>query len=227
MENENHNSSPPDVNIALICLAMVLITFIMGLFFMSTEPHKENNVPVKTVNESTYISRTELPTEPPTTLPIGFYPEDNDYIPAGYYIIIAKDKYDYAADWIVATEYESDEDNGMYSIFQYSSIVKIKDGWYFIMTMCDAYSLDTFNGENNPFEHSGMFRVGIDVPAGTYKIIPTTDKYCAEWAIHEDIDSIDYEKINRSTYDKTAEDIEVTLKDGNILELLYCKLEEN
>lgn len=230
MESENHNSSPSDVNIALICLAMVLVTIVVSSFFMFTEPHKENNEPAKTVSESTYIHRTSPPTEPPTTLPVGFYPEDDNSsyivgsnIPSGYYMLIAKDKYDHTADWVVINENNED----IYSFFQYSTIVRIEDGWDFIMTMCDAYSLDMFDGENNPFEHSGMFRVGIDVPAGTYKIIPTIDKHHAEWAVHEDIDSIDYEKINGSTYEKDVEDIEVTLEEGNILEMRFCILEEN
>lgn len=229
MDNENYNSPPSDVHIALIGLAMVLVTLAVSSFFMFKEPHKESNEPVKTISEVSYVPQTE----PPATMPSGFYPEhvyivgdksapEEYYIPAGYYILVAKDKYDYNADWFVVNE-----NNNIMSAFQYSSIVKLENDWDFNMTMCDAYSLDTFSGENNPFEHSGMFRVGIDVPAGTYKIIPETDRYYAEWTVHEDIDSINYEEINGITYEKTDEDIEVTLEEGNILELRFCILGEN
>lgn len=230
MDNENYNSPLSDAHIVLICVTMVLSAFIVNLFFIFTEPHKESNESVKVISETSYAPETE----PPAILPTGFYPEHvyrvgdksvpaEYYMPAGYYMIIANDNYDHSACWSVVNQ-NSDSINLW---FQYSNIVRLENGWNFNMTMCDAYSLDTFDGENNPFEHPGMFRIGIDVPAGTYRIIPTTDQHYEAWAVHENIESVDYEEINRSTYDKTDEDIEVTLKEGNILELRFCIFGEN
>lgn len=238
MNESDHNFHSSYTNI-IVFSAMVVVAIIMRLA-MFYEPHEENNKPVKTEYESPYITETEPPAESPTIKSAGFYPEsvyvigdksapDEYYMPAGYYIIIAKDKYDYSATWDIVNESKNSDDI-IYSSFQHSNIVKVADGQILNMDICDAYSLDTFDSygiENSPFEHSGMFRVGTDVPAGTYRIVPENDQHYESWAVHENIDTIDYEKIHRNPYDKTAGNIEVTVEDGNILELFYCRLEKN
>lgn len=116
--------------------------------------------------------------------------------------------------------------------FQYSCILELEKGWDFIPMHCDAYSLEYFDIcgiENSPFEHGGMFRVGIDVPAGTYRVVVTDEQnYNTRVLIHNDIDSIEYNlPAERNLLDnESAESIEITLEDGNILDLYGCILEK-
>ncbi len=240
MNEYDHNFHSSYIN--LIIGAMIAVAFIMRIF-ISAEPYEKNNKPESSLSESvsreTYVHRTSPPTEPPTTKPAGFYPDNRDvycvgaeYAPEEYYM--AEDCYILVAN---SDDHEAyfntigtDDENWQemeYCNFQYSCIVKLEKGWDFMPVYCDAYSFEYFDNldmENNPFEHGGMFRVGTDVPAGTYRIISEDDEIPALWTVHKNIDSIDYDKIHYDNHDE--EDSEITLKDGEILEMQYCYLEK-
>ncbi len=254
MNDENYNRPPSDVHIRMIGIAMAGVTGIVSIACMFTEPRRENNKPESSaaeVIESTtkskyvpYTPPTEPPTEPLTTLPAGFYPDNHDvycvgadyapeeyYIPEGVYMLIANSDDSEAYFILLGTEEENWQEVE-YENFQYSCIVKLEKGWDFMPTYCDAYSLDTFDSygiENNPFEHGGMFRVGIDVPAGTYRVVVTDEQDYRHWAvIYNDIDEAvdnDTDKDNLLN-NETTESIEIKLKEGNILMLSGSILEE-
>lgn len=248
MNKDNHSSPPSDVHIVLIGIAIVVITGIVAITFALTEPKKEDYGPVesmsKTTSDSIYVPYTSPPTEPPTTKPVGFYPDNHDvycvgadyapeeyYMPEGVYMLIANSDDGEAYFYKIGMEEENWQEEEYYS-FQYSCIIKLEKGWDFMPTYCDAYSLDTFDGygiENNPFEHGGMFRVGMDVPSGTYRVIVTNEQDYRHWAlIYDDIDSIEYNLPAESNLldNETAESIEVKLEDGNIIDLYGCILEK-
>lgn len=238
MMNENDRSF--QLSVSLIIGAMIAAAVVMRIF-MPSEPYTKNNKPEslsESVPHETYVHYTSPPTEPPSTAPAGFYPDNRDvycvgaeYAPKEYYM--AEGVYMLIADSGSHDAYfqklGADEENWQEikdSSFQYSCIVKLEKGWDFMPSHCDAYSLEYFDSldmENSPFEHSGMFRVGTDVQAGTYKIIPSDEQKSPLWTVHRNIDSIDYDKIY---YDEHDED-EITLKDGEILEIHYCRLEKN
>lgn len=253
MNDENHNSPPSDVHIVLIGIAMAVMTGIVAITFMFTEPKKENNnlaeYSIQSTTESTYVSRTsprtEPPTEPPTTKPVGFYPDDNDvycigadyapeeyYMPDGYYMLISNSDYRDGYVYLLGTDHETNWQEMKDFYFEYSCIMKFEKGWDFMPVNCDAYSLetfDTFGIENNPFIHGGMFRVGTDVPAGEYKVVVTDEQDYRHWAvIYDDINEAvdnDTDKENLLN-NETSESIEIKLKEGNILMLSGSVLEK-
>lgn len=245
MNKDNHSSPPSDVHIVLISIAILVITGIIAITFALTEPKKENNnsavSTVQSTTERTYIQYTS---EPTTTKPVGFYPDNRDvycvgadyapeeyYMPEDIYMLIANSDDSEAYFMMLGTDDENWQELKEYR-FNHSCIVKLEKGWDFMPSYCDAYSLDTFDGygiENNPFEYSGMFRVGIDVPSGTYKVVVTDEQAYSHWAlIYDDIDSIEYNMTAESNLldNETAESIEVALEDGNIIELYGCILEK-
>lgn len=243
MNDNNYNSPPSNAHIVLIGIAMAVVTGIVAMTFALKEPRKENNKPESSLSESvpyeTYVPHTSPPTEPPTTKPAGFYPDNRDvycvgdeyapeeyYMSEGVYMLIANSGDHEAYFHTIGTDDENWQEMEDCN-FQYSCIVKLEKGWDFMPAYCDAYSFEYFDNsdmENNPFEHGGMFRVGTDVPAGTYKVISEDDGIPALWTVHENIDSIDYDKIHYDHHDE--ENNEITLKDGEILEMQYCYLEE-
>ena len=249
MNDENYNRPPSNVHIMLIGIAMAVVTGIVAIIFMFIEPKKENNKSVRQIiTESTHVPHTspptEIPTEPMATSPAGFYPDNHNgycvgdmYAPEEYYMqediymLIANSDDCEAYFQTIGTDDDNWQEIKDYR-FQYSCIVKLEKGWDFMTAYCDAYSLDTFDDygiENDPFEHGGMFRVGTDVSAGTYRVVVTDEQDNRHWAlIHDDIDSIEYYLPAESNLlnNDTAESIEVTLKNGNILDLYGCILEE-
>lgn len=251
MNDENYNRPPSDVHIVLIGIAMAVMTGIVAMTFALIEPKKVNNKPessVSEVAESTtqrkYVPYTSPPTEPPTTRPVGFYPDNRDvycvgaeyapeeyYMSEGVYMLIANSDDNEAYFQTIGTDDENWQEMEDCN-FQYSCIVKLEKGWDFMPIYCDAYSLEYFDSsgmENNPFEHGGMFRVGIDVPAGTYRVVVTGEQnYSNRALIYDDIDSIEYNLPAESNLlnNETDESIEVTLEDGNILDLYGCILEK-
>lgn len=252
MNDENYNQPPSDANILLIGIAMAVMTGIVAMTFAFTEPRKENNKPESSVaevtestTESTYVPYTSPPTEPPTTLPAGFYPDNQDvycvgadyapeeyYIPEGIYMLIANNDEKEGYIYLLGTDNDVNWQEINEFGFEYSCIVKLEKGWDFMPEHCDAYSLDTFDSygiENSPFEHGGMFRVGIDVPAGTYRVVVTNEQNYRHWAlIYNDIDEAvdnDTDKENLLN-NETTESIEIELKEGNILMLSGSILEK-
>lgn len=239
------NFEGPSSNEALVsCLVFgVLFTLVIGQVVSVDSPEKSDRKP-----ETSAVVTTAVNTEPYAVTTTAdyrndfpeittqaeytgeYYPQGDNYnigntIPEGYYILIYNGYPDVYGDayWGTYAAPDGEESN---SWFQYSSIVKLEGHGYFEMSWCDAYPLEKYTGENNPFEHSGMFRVGVDVEAGTYKVLsPYEDEGLkSELAVHEDIDSIDYEKIYMPD---SYEVEEVTLHDGEILEMRFCVLEKN
>lgn len=245
MYEDNHNFKSSYIN--LIIGAMVAVAFLMRLFLPS-EPHAEGSEPEGSLSASvpreTYVHCTSPPTEPPTTKPVGFYPDNRDvycvgadyapeeyYMPEDVYMLIANSGDSEAHFNKMGTDEENWQEIEYYE-FQYSCIVKLEKGWDFMPMHCDAYSLSTFDSygiENSPFEHGGMFRAGIDVPSGTYRVVVTDGQDYRHWAlIYDDIDSIEYNLPAESNLldNESAESIGITLEDGNILELYGCVLEK-
>ncbi|MCM1132778.1 MAG: hypothetical protein NC340_04835 [Ruminococcus flavefaciens] len=227
--DRNTNRPPSAGGIIFVALSTAFLALMM-MPVISIDTIKSHNRTAEP--ERAEISRpvTEpyYQTEPTTEETAeGFYPNGTykvGYeIPEGYYILVYNGIYDTYGDAGFDVYGYSNE---ISKHFLYSSFVKLEKYSYIDMAWCDAYSLDTFDGENNPFERSGMFRVGTDVPAGTYKVIPIDERNLPPlWTVHEDIDSIDYDEIDFS-YHYYEDDNEVTLKDGEILEMQYCYLEE-
>ena len=240
MNDKDYNSSPSDVEIILIGIAMAVLTGIVAIVFMFAEPKKVNDKTESSV-KSTYVPYTSPPTEPPSTSPPGFYPDNRDvycvgaeyaseeyYMAEDVYMLIANSDDGKAEFMTIGTDEENWQEMEQY-YFQHSCIVKLEKGYNFMPTYCDAYSLDIFDDygiENSPFENGGMFRVGIDVPAGNYRIIVQDEQEIYNRVvIYDDIDKIKYsDSPENNLLNKNTS--EITLKDGEILDLYGCLLEK-
>ena len=84
---------------------------------------------------------------------------------------------------------------------------------------------------NDPYETDGMFIVGRDIPAGTYTLTGYGE-YAdyAEWYIYSSINAVSTllkEAGQLETYGDYMENItnEITLNDGEFLELRNCIIE--
>lgn len=243
MDKDNLRKPPSAGEIVLIAFSTAVLALIMTPFISMKSPTPEKSVKYadvakNTTASTTYVTYTSASTEITTTTPAGFYPDNRDvycvgdeyapeeyYMAEGVYMLIAESD-DHEAYF---QKLGTDDENWQEMVdchFQYSCIVKLEKGWDFIPAYCDAYSLEYFDSldmENSPFEHGGMFRVGTDIPSGTYKIVPSDEQKTPLWTIHKNIDSIDYDKIYCDEHDGN----EITLKDGEILEMQFCCLEKN
>ncbi|MDE6521007.1 MAG: hypothetical protein K2K91_11250 [Ruminococcus sp.] len=238
MNEDNYNKSPSTSTICLIAFSTFIITIIMYSFISSdaVEPKKER-IPdkisfsttesAKTTSTETYYNGWDDNISKPVNNDSTYYPENyynigND-IPEGYYILIYNENIDTYGD-ANFTIYGTPDGNDFSGSFQNSAFIKLEGHGYIAMSFCDAYPLETFSGENNPFEKSGMFRVGIDVDEGTYRIVPLYDSLPTLWTVHKDIDSIDYDSCYTDYHED--DDMEVTLHEGEILQTQFCVIEK-
>lgn len=160
--------------------------------------------------------------------PRGEYVVGED-IPAGVYLLCSDDLGDSVPDGFgAAYAYLIDDTDTVFdSWFEHSRYAKLEDGQYLDLSWCSAYDISMHTIENNPFEHSGMFKVGVDVEAGTYEVKAIDDNAMYFYYVHgslEDFnDSAMYDYF-RENYGKKTE---VILEDGQYLEMYHCVLEKN
>lgn len=242
-KKSDSSSSNHIVIVVLIIVAMCVVTGIVACFMLmnnllenengrseiSSEPPSYNSW--DSVEKVTTEKATEKATE---ALEKGHY-IDGTYkigkdIPEGIYIIVSRndDITDFAMSHSYYGIYSDPECNDTITCkwFQYSAIVELKADSYLKLSWCEAVELDKFDGENDPFGNSGMFRCGIDFEPGTYRLVPTTDQGYQEYYIYENIESLDDEKNYFQEHHGFEENSEVTVKDGEILEMTWCYLEK-
>lgn len=165
----------------------------------------------------------------------GYYPygtyEIGDEIPEGEYLL-------YAADFITSSEEKyavarfdinSDREgnnqiNGAW--FEYSRYVKLDGNDYLELSWCDAYDTSLCKITNSPFEHPGMFKVGVDLKPGTYKLKEFSDQMTPQWIVHNNLESIDESAIHTEGFYGVDENSMVTVEVGQYLEMSQCILEE-
>ena len=141
-----------------------------------------------------------------------FYKVGTD-IPSGEYILFAKDGYGY-----FCVSPDSNQDDITFNEnFDYNSFITINDGEYLELYSCYAIPVE----ENPEIDLSGpgMFRVGIDIPAGEYKLAATDD--CGYYCIYPDSrqdDIISNDIFENQNY--------VTVSNGQYLVLSGCKFTE-
>lgn len=243
MNEDNYNKPPSTSTICLIVFATFIITIIVYAFISSdaVEPEIERKPPdkmsfsttsttesAKTTSTETYYNGWDDYTSEPVDNNITYYPENyynigND-IPEGYYILVYNENIIDTYGDALFEIYGTPDGNDFSGSFQNTAFIKLEGHGYIAMTFCDAYPLETFSGENNPFEKSGMFRVGIDIDEGTYKIVPLYDSLSPLWTVHNDIDSIDYDLCFTDYHED--DDMEVTLHEGEILQTQFCVIEK-
>lgn len=145
-------------------------------------------------------------------------------IPAGDYYAVATGKYSgYYCKYTDSTQ-DDIEDNAMFDTFTFFRCYK---GQYLKLSDCkitDIKNAPVYNAKNGVYE-DGMYRVGIDIPAGNYTFTPKSGKnsgyYCAYTDItYQDIDennlfnSTSYYTIKKGQYLEISDAIATKTTDG-------------
>ncbi len=124
----------------------------------------------------------------------------------------------------------ADSDSGYFSVstdaagkdiefndnFKYNSYITIKSGEYLKLSRCSAYPVDKNEIELDK-NGEGMFRVGIDLPAGEYKLIADSDSgyYCV-YSDSRQEDIVANDNFSGQSY--------ITVTDGEYLKLSRCHI---
>lgn len=132
--------------------------------------------PVQIINPKPNNPKPSNPTpEKPNTPSIPSYSEGmykvGSTIPAGEYVIYASNE------WGGYFEVCEDSTGLLSSIifndnFDYNSIITVKNGEYLKLERCYAVPASSVKISSSK---DGMFRVGIDIPAGEYLLLPTSE----------------------------------------------------
>lgn len=163
----------------------------------------------------------------------GYYPEDTYQIgvdiPEGIYFLRGEVLVDEDGMLLSDARYEvnsdGDSDGGW---FQFCRYVELRGQGSIDLTFCDAYDISVADVHGDPFEHPGMFIVGRDLDPGTYKLVDTAlGGNSMVYAVYDSLDEV-YGNSIFDVGDFDAKDgDEITLTDGQILEMQWCVLAED
>lgn len=167
---------------------------------------------IKTDSGNAENEEAEKKTKEYTEYSANFYKVGTD-IPAGEYVIFAHGGMGY---FCVSSD-SNQEDIIFNDNFDYNSIITINDGEYLDLTRC--YAIPFEEEPEIELDDVGMFKVGIHIPAGEYKLESTDGAgyYCIYSDSRQD-NIISNDNFEGQNY--------VTVTDGQYLELTRCKFSE-
>jgi len=126
---------------------------------------------------------------------------------------------------------------GIYTSSSYSDESQIAGSWYhgnIIAVLEKGQFIEVSHGTIydreksgitlNPFSESGMFYVGIDIPAGDYTIIPD-EEYTSSYKIYSSLISV-APVIKESGYLDKEKSINVTLNEGEYIQTSFCHIKK-
>lgn len=150
----------------------------------------------------------------------GMYKVGTD-IPAGEYVLVQDDS------TLAYFQVSSSSDGKFESIvandnFDGRSIITVSDGQYLNVTRANIYSIDKAPAINKSAGYltDGMYRVGIDIPAGEYKIVPT-DNVSGYYELAEDSSHLFSSIIGNGLI---SNEQYLTIEDGQYLKLTRAKI---
>ena len=110
-----------------------------------------------------------------------------------------------------------------YSDISDSLYLTLKEGEAILLKECELYLLEEPFGLNNPYENSGMFKVGFDIEAGAYEFVPcgNGEKSCVRVHKESVYDMYSFFR-NPVSVNET-----IVVEDGDYLELRNCVLKKN
>ena len=169
--------------------------------------------------------QTEEPTPEPTESPTetryesGMYLVGTD-IPAGEYAIFAERGMGYM-------EVDSDSSGNFDSIlcndnFTYNTIVTLEEGRYLSMTSAYAVPLEEAQIDTSG---NGMFKVGVHIPAGEYRIVVDEDASMG-WGYIEVATDSSHQFDSIRTNDNIEASAYISVSDGEYLTLSDCHIEQ-
>ncbi|MDT8901882.1 hypothetical protein [Anaeroselena agilis] len=158
------------------CLGVIVIILIVGSLAGSCgDTKKTTTKPIVSQQQTAQAIKQQPKVK---TYRSGQYKVGVD-IPAGEYIAIARDK----AYIEIAKNATGTLDSILANdIFLNRSIISVNDGEFLKIQGCELYSFKDAPKpqERNGFLPSGMYKVGVDLPAGEYKIISEGGQSYAE-----------------------------------------------
>ena len=164
---------------------------------------------------------TTIPTEPPepgtkeNPYRSGMYKVGAD-LPAGEYMFTATGS---TRAYVCASSDSNQDDILENENFNGSFFMTVKDGQYLEANRCEfviASERTVEINEDSSFE-DGMYRVGIDIPAGEYKLTATSDSR-GYWCIYKN-SVIPFDIVDNDNFDNSAY---VTVREGQYLQLSRC-----
>lgn len=163
---------------------------------------------------------------PSTVYTDGIYQAGTD-IPAGEYMVLTGDTDSYYGyTYIISTTPDPDnfsESNLVdYNTINYNAIIRLEEGQYLHLSGCTASPIDEV--PKLDYRRGEMFKVGYHIPAGTYRLKVNSDSYYGRAYILS-YPSDSYEAVIQSMIVSEESD-EITLKDGQYLQLKDCTLSE-
>lgn len=153
--------------------------------------------------------------------PMGEYVVGVD-IPAGEYLIVADNFSDIPNACIGL--YDKEMEQIISTWFQNTFYVNIEAGQYLHISWCTAVDLSQNIVDNNPFERAGMFKVGTDVKAGTYRIKAAEIENPYYFTVYDNLYEYNALKKYTETLEYEIKDREkvITVVDGQYIELENC-----
>lgn len=122
-----------------------------------------------------------------------------------------------------ANFYLTEDSNGKEIIasnrFDYNNIIYVNDNEYFKLNY--AFALPIEEVRELPIDKANMFKIGVFLPAGEYKLRSTSDKYSGFYCIYND-----NRQSNIEASDIFKGQAYVTVKEGQYLYIRDCKIEQ-
>lgn len=197
-----------------IILFGIIALFILGLIL----PDSDDSSPASSSDPQTNAQQASEPKE-----------KDNDYIKAGMYKIgdeIPAGVYTLYASGMGYFQVTKDSSGSLESIlandtFSTTSIIEVKEGQYLEMKSAKALPFDKAPTQE-PVDGKyvdGMYKVGKDLPAGEYKVVPDGDM-----AYFERAKDATHYLSSILANDNFEDEKYVTVNDGEYIKLLNCYL---
>lgn len=184
-----------------------------------------------------YLSRDLPPDVEISTTPIidtasdGVYPDGTyavgEDIPAGAYFVMPNNSLAMSHLYVVVYPDASmnEEDAAIRGWLSHFRLLELKEGQYIETIHANLCDMSKVPLPYDPFTHSGMYLVGEHLEPGTYTLISDDDQYGGICNIYSGIEGTDEQTLSY-TYISSGESEEITLQEGQYIEMEYCHLQE-
>lgn len=218
------------INIVLI---MVAASVINNMISENERKKEETSIEIPEISiPEISIPEIEIPDiEIPDLYEEGIgYPEGKyvagEDIPIGEYIVISDN---FGCDSIEDMPYfvVNDGERNLHFNFFNSFYVTLESGYTLETEDCTVYPIGRCPVDNTPFENQGVFKVGVDMEAGIYSVIPLDVEMNGSYWIFDSLE--DYHNMSYlvESGDVPIAGAEIELKEGQYLQLDFSRLEKN
>lgn len=201
-----------------IAIIVMVVALILYKFQNKSQEHKDFSLPIEAVSFST----DQLIHKAEGIEPIngGTY-EIGKGVQAGEYIVVNSDNSYPGFFQLRKTNSDKPEDIiGSRSVYNYSMIT-VSDGQVIELSHVDMYPFNsvTFSEPTDGIYKPGMYKVGVNIKAGSYKIIPT-ERYSTYTIVKDSTYSrdniLETEYIDRATYINLKDNQYIIIEDAVI-----------